>query len=71
DSFDAITSRRPYRKPLTFDEATSEIVRCSGSQLDPQVVDAFVRLKDSKHCPPWFSGDYLDQSLADKFPLQL
>ncbi len=71
DSFDAITSRRPYRKPLTFDEATSEIIRCSGSQLDPQVVDAFVRLKDSKHCPPWFSGDYLDQSLADKFPLQL
>ncbi|HQB83539.1 MAG TPA: GAF domain-containing protein, partial [Candidatus Rifleibacterium sp.] len=35
DSFDAITSCRPYRKPLTFDEATEEIVRCAGNQFDP------------------------------------
>lgn len=71
DSFDAITSCRPYRKPLTFDEATEEVVRCAGSQFDPLVVDAFVRLRTSKFCPPWFSGEILDQSLADEFPLQL
>lgn len=71
DSFDAITSCRPYRKPLTFDEATEEVVRCSGNQFDPDVVAAFVSLRTSKNCPPWFSGETLDQNLADQFPLQL
>ena len=71
DSFDAITSCRPYRKPLTFDEATEEVVRCAGNQFDPAVVDAFVRLRTSKFCPPWFRGDVLDQTLADTFPFQL
>ncbi len=71
DSFDAITSCRPYRKPLTFDEATSEVVRCAGNQFDPAVVEAFIRLRTSKNCPPWFSGETLDQNLADQFPLQL
>lgn len=70
DSFDAITSCRPYRKPLTFDEATEEIVRCSGTQFDPTIVEAFVRLRDSQYCPPWLKGKILDQTLADQFPLQ-
>ena len=71
DSFDAITSCRPYRKPLTFDEATEEVRRCAGTQFDPEVAAAFVSLRTSKNCPPWFRGDILDQSLADKYPLQL
>jgi HD-GYP domain-containing protein (c-di-GMP phosphodiesterase class II) len=40
DSFDAMTSDRPYRPGLSMDEALAEIVRCSGSQFDPCVVDA-------------------------------
>jgi len=71
DSFDAITSCRPYRKPLTFAEATEEVKRCAGSQFDPGVVEAFVRLRNSKHRPPWFQGELLDQSAADEYPLQL
>ncbi len=71
DSFDAITSCRPYRKPLTFDEATTEVVRCSGTQFDPAVVEAFVSLRTSKYCPQWFRGETLDQGLADQYPLQL
>lgn len=71
DSFDAITSNRPYRKPMTFQEAVDEVVNCSGSQFDPAVVEAFVRLRKSKNCPPWFKGDYLDLSLADQFPLEI
>ncbi|WP_022853528.1 HD domain-containing phosphohydrolase [Thermodesulfatator atlanticus] len=41
DTFDAMTSVRPYRPARSFDDAFAEIVRCAGSQFDPQVVDAF------------------------------
>jgi len=43
DSFDAMTSDRPYRRRLTRDEAISEIIRESGRQFDPVVVDAFMK----------------------------
>jgi HD-GYP domain-containing protein (c-di-GMP phosphodiesterase class II) len=40
DTFDALTSRRPYRSPRSEDEAFREIRRVRGEQLDPEVVDA-------------------------------
>jgi len=42
DSFDAMTSDRPYRPGLSMEEALVEIVRCSGTQFDPDVVTAMV-----------------------------
>jgi putative nucleotidyltransferase with HDIG domain len=42
DTFDSMTSDRPYRKALTTLEAMNEIMRCSGSQFDPIVVEAFL-----------------------------
>jgi HD-GYP domain-containing protein (c-di-GMP phosphodiesterase class II) len=44
DTFDAMTSDRPYRRALPFDDAVSEIDRCSGTQFDPDVVTAFVEM---------------------------
>jgi HD-GYP domain-containing protein (c-di-GMP phosphodiesterase class II) len=44
DCFDAMTSDRPYRMALPFDAAYDEIVDGSGTQFDPQVVDAFIDL---------------------------
>lgn len=41
DSFDAMTSNRPYRKGLSLDEAFEELRKYSGSQFDPEIVDAF------------------------------
>jgi HD-GYP domain-containing protein (c-di-GMP phosphodiesterase class II) len=41
DSFDAMTSKRPYRLGLTMDHAFEELKRCSGTLYDPEVVDAF------------------------------
>ena len=42
DTLDAITSDRPYRKGASFLSARNEILRCAGTQFDPQVVDAFL-----------------------------
>ncbi|MBI5237441.1 MAG: response regulator [Deltaproteobacteria bacterium] len=42
DTFDAMTSSRPYRSALTLDIAREEIIKCSGSQFDPEVVEAFL-----------------------------
>jgi HD-GYP domain-containing protein (c-di-GMP phosphodiesterase class II) len=44
DSFDAMYSDRQYRKRMDFDKAISIIREASGTQLNPEVVDAFFRL---------------------------
>jgi HD-GYP domain-containing protein (c-di-GMP phosphodiesterase class II) len=44
DTFDAMTSDRPYRKALPPEQALAEIRRCAGSQFDPQVVDALLAI---------------------------
>lgn len=41
DTLDAITSDRPYRRARSFQAASEEIVRCAGTQFDPEVVAAF------------------------------
>jgi HD-GYP domain-containing protein (c-di-GMP phosphodiesterase class II) len=41
DSFDAITSDRPYRRASSFESGLQIIRDCSGTQFDPQVVTAF------------------------------
>jgi putative nucleotidyltransferase with HDIG domain len=44
DTYDAMTSNRPYRSGIAHRLAIEEMVRCSGSQLDPECVAAFLRL---------------------------
>ena len=44
DSFDAMTSDRPYRRAMSIEAACAEIVRCRGTQFDPVVADAFGRI---------------------------
>jgi cyclic di-GMP phosphodiesterase len=41
DSFDAMTTARPYRSALTTEFALDELRRCSGRQFDPEAVAAF------------------------------
>jgi len=41
DAFDAMTSSRPYRDALTFEEAVAEVERCAGAQFDPAIAEAF------------------------------
>jgi HD-GYP domain-containing protein (c-di-GMP phosphodiesterase class II) len=44
DTFDAMTSDRPYRKAMPFDRAIEEIARGSGSQFWPDAVEAFLSI---------------------------
>jgi putative nucleotidyltransferase with HDIG domain len=44
DSFDAMTSDRPYRRALTYEYARDEILRLSGVLYDPRVVEAFLAI---------------------------
>jgi len=46
DIYDALVSRRVYKKPLSHDEAVSIILEKSGKDLDPEVVAAFVQVQD-------------------------
>jgi len=43
DTFDAMTTDRPYRKAMEKEAAVKELKRCSGTQLDEKVVEAFIQ----------------------------
>ncbi|MFQ5903459.1 MAG: HD domain-containing phosphohydrolase [Candidatus Binatia bacterium] len=49
DAFDAITSDRPYRRAKSYEEAILELQRCSGTQFDKEVVDAFQEILSARH----------------------
>jgi putative nucleotidyltransferase with HDIG domain len=42
DTFDAMTSERPYRRALPYEQTKAEIHRCAGTQFDPKVVETFL-----------------------------
>lgn len=52
DSFDAMTSNRPYKESMSFNEALTELKKCSGTQFDPEIVEVFIDAIESK-------GNYL------------
>ncbi|MDI6793934.1 MAG: GAF domain-containing protein [bacterium] len=43
DAFDAMTSERPYRGALSMEEARAEVIKHSGTQFDPRVVEVFLK----------------------------
>ncbi|MCZ2074804.1 MAG: response regulator [Bryobacterales bacterium] len=43
DCFDAMTSDRPYRRAVSYEDAKREIVRCAGTQFDPLLVKYFLK----------------------------
>jgi adenylate cyclase len=47
DVYDAVTTRRVYRGPMSHEEAVAFIARSSGTHFDPAVVDAFLRAADT------------------------
>jgi len=51
DSFDAMTSDRPYRKALSLDIAVKELLDNRGTQFDPEIVPIFVELLENGAFP--------------------
>jgi len=57
DTFDAITSARPYKAALPVEEALAEILRNSGTQFDPAAVKAFLRVYQARFVGPSFMSN--------------
>jgi putative two-component system response regulator len=56
DAFDAMTSTRPYSRAMPAARALAEIERCSGSQFDPALANAFL--------VAWHAGAFADADAA-------
>lgn len=54
DAFEAMTSNRPYRDSLGKREAINRLMKSSGTEFDPDVVEAFVRMAKKKG---WFDEE--------------
>jgi diguanylate cyclase (GGDEF)-like protein/PAS domain S-box-containing protein len=44
DAYESMTGGRPHRKSVSRDEALNELLRCAGSQFDPDLVEKFVEV---------------------------
>ena len=49
DTFDAMTSKRAYRNALPLDTVIEELKRCSGTQFDPTIVEAFLDIVENDY----------------------
>lgn len=57
DSFDAMTTERPYRQRMTAEEAVRELIKGSGTQFDPRVVKACLSALRKRGVIPNGAGD--------------
>lgn len=48
DSFDAMTSDRPYRKGLSKEKGIEEVRKGAGTQFAPEIVEAFLKINEAK-----------------------
>jgi putative nucleotidyltransferase with HDIG domain len=49
DTFDAMTSKRSYRNAIPIDIVKEEIIKCSGSQFDPEVANVFLDILNNDY----------------------
>jgi putative two-component system response regulator len=59
DGLDAMTTTRSYHTALSLNQACEEITRCSGTQFDPLVVDAFLRAWESQQIQVVMVGGHM------------
>ncbi len=67
DSYDAMTSRRNYRKNMSMEQALEELYKCSGTQFEPNTVEFFARsIVDFTPTKSVFSEEYLENVYKGK-----
>ena len=49
DTFDAMTSKRSYRNALSLDVVREELINCSGTQFDPEILKVFLDILDNHY----------------------
>ncbi|MEL7497071.1 MAG: HD domain-containing phosphohydrolase [Planctomycetota bacterium] len=67
DVYDALTSKRPYKDPLSHIESKGIILAGSGSQFDPEVVDAFLRHEDEFEAISRTQASLKDEDVLTEF----
>ncbi|MGZ8428299.1 MAG: HD-GYP domain-containing protein [Candidatus Deferrimicrobiaceae bacterium] len=70
DAYDAMTSDRAYRAALPAEDAAAEILRCSGTQLDPEIVSVFLSGRDAipvRNDP--FAEEWREEEFSSEDPL--
>jgi diguanylate cyclase (GGDEF)-like protein/PAS domain S-box-containing protein len=48
DSYDVMINERPYKEPMTKEEAKKELKRCAGTQFDPELVEEFLAVLENE-----------------------
>ena len=66
DTYDVLTARDSYRKPVSSADAIQELRRVAGTQLDPAVVSVFVELLASKDLSYRHDADFETELAMDK-----
>ncbi len=73
DTYDAMTTDRPYRKALGHDVAVAELQRCAGTQFDPEIVKAFCsrppmsKSDMKKHSDLNYLGHYIQREKVESY----
>jgi HD-GYP domain-containing protein (c-di-GMP phosphodiesterase class II) len=62
DTMEAMTSDRPYRRGMPLSKVLAELQRCSGTQFDPEIVDAFLSILERE------GDDFIEH--ASKFNIE-
>ena len=64
DSYDAMSSNRPYREALSREEAIQELQDYAGTQFDPRVVEEFLAVIDEEEAPSSEQGCESERDLS-------
>lgn len=67
DAFDAMTSRRPYRKRRTFREAIDELKVCAGTHFDPELIGPFISAVEKNELPGALRGHPSTATVPERF----
>jgi HD-GYP domain-containing protein (c-di-GMP phosphodiesterase class II) len=65
DTYDALTSKRPYRDALSEEEALRILEEAAGTQLDPVIVKAFLEVRCQEDKQPEASAFAISDSVQD------